>query len=138
MKALFVALTRTHLERIARMPKFMMILHHTPDAYQKLPPDELGQMFAANQVWKDNIISSGRFVSSEKLQEEGGKSVSLQKGRVSVTDGPYAEVKEVVGGYMVFRATDYAEALEVAQGCPLLKLGWIGLRQTDSLGCGGD
>jgi hypothetical protein len=64
--------------------------------------------------------------------------LSRQKGRLSVVDGPYAEAKEVVGGYFLFRAADYEEALELTRDCPFLDDFQIALRQTDPMGCGGE
>ena len=75
---------------------------------------------------------------SDKLAEEGGKLVSRSGGQVSVTDGPYSEAKEVVGGYFTIRAADYDEALALVKECPFLETGTIALRQTDPMGCGGE
>jgi hypothetical protein len=90
------------------------------------------------QEWVERIRASGRHVSSEKLAEEGGKLLSVKNGRLSVVDGPYAETKEVVGGYFVFRAADYDEAIKLARDCPFFEDGRIALRQTDPRGCGGE
>ena len=90
------------------------------------------------QAWMAKIHSSGRYVSSEKLAEEGGKLLGLQKGRLNIVDGPYTEAKEVVGGYFVFRAANYEEAIELTRDCPFLDDGRIELRQTDPMGCGGE
>ena len=54
----------------------------------------------------------------EKLAEEGGKVVSARRSRVTIVDGPYSETKEVVGGYFLVQAADYAEAVELARDCP--------------------
>jgi hypothetical protein len=90
------------------------------------------------QDWANKIRSSGRHVSSEKLGEEGGKRLSLKERRVSITDGPYIESKEVIGGYFLFRAANYEEAIEFTRDCPFLEDGTIVLRQTDPMGCGGE
>jgi hypothetical protein len=120
------------------MAKFMVILHNTPGLWRNLSPEEMQHKVQKYQAWVDRIRSSGRHVSSEKLGEEGGKLLSLQKGRVSVVDGPYSEAKEIVGGYFLFRAADYAEAVELTRDCPFLEDGRIELRQTDPMGCGGE
>jgi hypothetical protein len=120
------------------MAKFMLILHNTPGVWRNLSPEEMQRKVEKYQAWADKIRSSGRHVSSEKLGEEGGKLLSLQKGRVNITDGPYSEAKEVVGGYFLFRAANYEEAIELTRDCPFLEDGRIELRQTDPIGCGGD
>jgi hypothetical protein len=120
------------------MAKFMLILHSTPGIWQKISPEEMQQKVEKYQAWMDRIRSSGRYISSEKLGEEGGKILGLRNGRLNVTDGPYSESKEVVGGYFVFRAADYDEAIELTRDCPFLEDGVITIRQTDPVGCGGE
>ncbi len=57
------------------------------------------------------------------------------KARSPVTDGPYAESKEVVGGFFIIAAKDYEEACKIAQGCPHLKhYGRVEVRQIDKMG----
>jgi hypothetical protein len=119
------------------MPKFMLLMQHAPHKYQKMSPDELQKTMARYQVWMDRIRSSDRYVSSDKLQEEGGKVLSLAGGRLNVTDGPYSETKEVVGGYFMFRAANYEEALDLVRDHPFLADGTIVLRQVDPQSCGG-
>jgi hypothetical protein len=120
------------------MAKFMLILHNRPGVLRNLSPEEMQRKVEQYQAWIDKIRSSGRHVSSEKLGEEGGKLLSVYQGRVNIVDGPYSEAKEVVGGYFVFRAADYVEAIEVTRDCPFLEDGRIELRQTDPRGCGGE
>jgi hypothetical protein len=64
--------------------------------------------------------------------------VEVQEGGMRIVDGPYIETKEVIGGYIVLRAANYAEAVDLARDCPFLRLGKIAVRQTDPLGCGGE
>jgi hypothetical protein len=120
------------------MAKFMLILHNRPGVWRNLSPEEMQRKVEKYQAWANKIRSSGRHVSSEKLGEEGGKVLSQHKGHVTIVDGPYTEAKEVVGGYFLFRAADYDEALELTRDCPFLDDGRIELRQTDPMGCGGD
>jgi hypothetical protein len=120
------------------MAKFMLILHNTPGTWKNLSPEEMQQKVGRYQAWIEKIRSSGRHVSSEKLGEEGGKLLSLQKNRLNIVDGPYSEAKEVVGGYFLFRAANYDEAIELTRDCPFLEDGKIEIRQTDPMGCGGE
>jgi hypothetical protein len=120
------------------MAKFMLIVHETPGGFSKLSPSEIQHVIEKYQAWSDKMRASGRVVSSEKLREEGGRVLSLRQGKLSAVDGPYAEAKEVVGGYMVFRAENYDEALELVRDCPHLAFSRLELRQTDPAGCGGE
>jgi hypothetical protein len=120
------------------MAKFMLILHNTPGVWRNISPEEMQRKVEKYQAWINKVHSSGRHVASEKLGEEGGKLLSLQKGRLNVVDGPYSEAKEVVGGFFVFRAANYEEAIEITRDCPFLEDGRIEIRQTDPMGCGGE
>jgi hypothetical protein len=105
---------------------------------QNLSPEDAQRKVEKYQAWVKAIHSSGRHVSSEKLGEDGGKFLSLKNGRPMIVDGPYAETNEVVGGYFLFRAADYEEAIELTRDCPFLEDGRIEIRQTDPRGCGGE
>jgi hypothetical protein len=120
------------------MAKFMLIIHQTPGSWRQLSPEELQRKVEKYQAWVAKFKASGRYVSGEKLGDEGGKILSLQHGLPTLVDGPYIESKEVVGGYFLFRAADYNEAVELIRDCPFLQDGRIALRQTDPVGCGGE
>lgn len=66
-------------------------------------------------AWFTKLRADGHLKSPGQPLERAGKVV---RG-ASVTDGPYAETKEVVGGYSIVTATDLAQAVELAKGCPL-------------------
>ena len=70
------------------------------------------------KTWMEGLGSQGRFVSGQPLNEDG--SVIRGKKKV-VTDGPFAESKEIVGGYLMIKAKDLKEAVELSKGCPLLE-----------------
>jgi hypothetical protein len=120
------------------MAKFMLILHQTPGVWRNISPEEMQRKVHRYQAWIHKIRSSDRYVASEKLGEEGGKLLALQKGRLNIVDGPYSEAKEVVGGFFVFRAASYEEAIQLTRECPFLEDGRIEIRQTDPTGCGGE
>ena len=79
--------------------------------------------------WKNRAACWG----GEKLSEDGGKLLSMADGAIRVTDGPFVEAKEALGGYFAIKAADYDEAVEISKNCPHLKYGgWIELRKIDS------
>ncbi len=120
------------------MAKFMLIFHES-QGLRSLPPAEAENAMAKMQGWFSKIRDSGKYVNSDKLAEEGGKVLRKQNERILVVDGPYAEAKEVVGGYVTLRLGSYDEAIELSRTCPLLEFGGrIEVRQTDAMGCGGE
>lgn len=66
--------------------------------------------------WMQGLTDQGLFVSSEPLRD-AGKVVS-NKGNV-ITDGPFTEGKEIVGGYLICKAESLEEAVEFSKGCPI-------------------
>jgi hypothetical protein len=68
--------------------------------------------------WMGQLQSQGRLRGAGRLEDEG-RRLSRAQGRL-VVDGPYAEAKEAVGGFFIILAKDMAEAVQAAEGCPLL------------------
>ncbi|MGB0932377.1 MAG: YciI family protein [Chitinophagales bacterium] len=100
------------------MKEFMMLFRHVPSTV--IPSQE--DIAAEIKKWHDwigGVAAQGKFVSTNQLSYEG----RLVKPGNIVTDGPYAEVKEIIGGYMVVKAEDYDEAIEIAKNCPILGTG---------------
>jgi hypothetical protein len=120
------------------MAKFMLLLESPPGQWRDLSAEEIQRKVERYQAWADRVRTSGRYLSSEKLAEEGGKVLERRQGRLTVVDGPYAEAKEVVGGYFLFRAASFDEAIDLVRDCPFLEDYRLAIRQTDPTGCGGD
>jgi hypothetical protein len=101
------------------MNEFMMIFRHVPNPDYKPSPQELEAEIKKWQDWIGGIAAQGKFVSTNQLAYEG-KTVAPDG---VITDGPYAEVKEVVGGYVFVKATSLEEAITMAEGCPMFDHG---------------
>jgi hypothetical protein len=105
------------------MPKYMLFLHEDQGQFAHRPHDEMMRIIKEYGAWATKMREEKRFVGGEKLADDAGKVLRPKGGKIVVTDGPYAESKEIVGGYFAISARDYAEACEVAQACPHLKYG---------------
>jgi hypothetical protein len=66
------------------------------------------------------IAAQGKFGSTSRLSSEGAK---VLKPNNVVTDGPYAELKEIVGGSLTVKADSFDEAMKLAAGCPIFNIG---------------
>lgn len=95
----------------------MMIFRMTPTP--EVTPEQIQAGIKQWEDWIGGIAAQGKFLSTNQLGFEGK---TLHAGRV-ITDGPYAEVKEIVGGYVIVKADSLSEALELAEGCPILYMG---------------
>jgi hypothetical protein len=77
----------------------------------------------------DSLRESGHLIDARPLQSATtAVTVRVRKGRSSVTDGPYAETKEQLGGYFLIEARDLAEAVRIAESWPSARLGSIEVR----------
>ena len=68
-------------------------------------------------AWMGGLQQQGKLVGAQPLDESGKQVKGTRK---IVTDGPFMEGKEIVGGYLQCKASSYEEALEIAKGCPIL------------------
>lgn len=115
------------------MAKFMLILREEPAAFVGMSPDEMQAIIAEYGAWAGKLGQAGKLLGGNKLHDEGGRHMTARGGTLVTIDGPYAEAKEVVGGYFTIDAADYAEAEALAADCPHAKYGIIELRRVDEM-----
>jgi hypothetical protein len=100
------------------MPEYMLSVNHDdPDAYEPdMSPEEMQAVFAAVDAFNTEVQEAGAWVFGGGLEpRETATTVRLKDGDTLLTDGPYAETKEFLGGFWVIRAADLDEALEWAR-----------------------
>src|SRR6266567_7721726 len=86
-----------------------------------LSPEQIQKMVGQWYAWFERLTQEGKCKAGHPLEREG-KIVSGRKGR-TVTDGPFAESKEAIAGYLLLQVDDLSEALEIAKECPALEYG---------------
>ena len=86
---------------------------------KQMSPEQMQQNMNRWFAWIGELRSQGKFKAGEPLGDEG-RVLSGKKGQ-TVTDGPFVEGKEEVGGYLIVSAKDIAEAMELAKGCPIFE-----------------
>jgi hypothetical protein len=101
-----------------------MLLFRGQDWAKGLSPEEIQRVTGEWMAWFDGLMKAGKAKSGHPL-ELSGKTVTGNQGRVIVTDGPFAEAKETIGGYFFLEVADEAEALEIAKKCPGLPYGAV-------------
>jgi hypothetical protein len=67
--------------------------------------------------WMSSLNGQGKFAGAQPLKSTGKVIKGTSK---QVTDGPFIEGKEIVGGYLICKAASYEEAVEISKGCPIL------------------
>lgn len=83
-----------------------------------LSPEEVQAHMGEWQVWMQGLAEKGQLIDGEPLH---GKGKQVTGGGKVVTDGPFAEGAEIVGGYLMVNATSMEEATEISKGCPILQ-----------------
>jgi hypothetical protein len=99
---------------------YMLIFRGT-DWTKGLSPEEMQQVGEKWMAWFKGLMASGQVVAGNPLEKEG-KIVSGRNGKV-VSDGPFAESKEAIGGYFLLKVDTMEEAVAIAQQCPGLPHG---------------
>jgi hypothetical protein len=102
------------------MGRFLFIYRGGNDEYAKMSPEEMQQNMNQWGNWIREALQKGWMVDPGDALTPEGKVVSTRK---IVTDGPFVESKEVLGGYSVVQADSLAAAAELAKGCPALLTG---------------
>lgn len=99
------------------MSKFMLLLHNDPSGWAKLSPEEMQKAIEKYSAWRKKAVDSNR------LTVDAGKIVRSQNGKPRVSDGPYSETKEILGGYYTIEAANYDDAVEKALTHPHVEYG---------------
>jgi hypothetical protein len=98
-----------------------MLLYRTDEWYNKLSQEELQKLINQNKAWFEELTAQGKAKPGGALERKGA-IVSGVNGHI-VTDGPFAESKEAIGGYLVLDVETIEEAIAIAQSSPGLAYG---------------
>lgn len=103
------------------MKEFMYIFRGSianEQAFARLSAEEMQKEMQKWNAWMGKLANSGKLIGGQPLAPEG----KVLKGTAKkVTDGPFTEGKDIVGGYLLIKATDFNEAVELSKGCPSLE-----------------
>jgi hypothetical protein len=96
---------------------------------ETMSDEESAEHFADYARFTDEIRASGHLVTCDRLQgPETARTVRVRGGRTKFTDGPYAETKELIGGFYVLEADDLDEAVAIAERIPGAAIGCVEVR----------
>lgn len=108
------------------MEKFMLIFRQNPEALQSAAPEEIQANLGRWITWLNDLGQQGKLAGGEQLTP----NAKVVTNKLIVTDGPFTEAKEIVGGYVIINTTDIDEALAIAKTCPNLEFeGSVEVRQ---------
>src|SRR4029453_15681804 len=118
------------------MTQYMLLLHQGPGNMADLPREKMMEVVKRYYTWSATMREKGKLVGGEKLAAGGVRHIKVKDGKPVASDGPYAEAKDVIGGYFVIEAKDAAEAETIARDCPHLSLSgtnWVEIRPIDDM-----
>ena len=107
--------------------KYLLLIHqgdtptpHTPEAWARLSQDEQNAVYAAYKAINENpAVTPGGAMQPP----ETATTVRVKDGATLTTDGPFAEIKEAIGGFLVYEAPDLDAAIELAASIPAASMG---------------
>jgi hypothetical protein len=109
--------------------KYMLLIHDDERSWGTMSEAERQQIMAEYRRFTDEIRASGHFQSGSQLQPTStATSVRIRHGKRLVTDGPFAETQEQLGGYYLVEAKDLDEAISLAARLPSARMGTIEVR----------
>jgi hypothetical protein len=109
--------------------RYLCLIYLDEGELAAMPERDMDALNARHLAFNDEILGSGHFIEAEALQPAAATTcVRVRNGKATLTDGPYAETKEMVAGFYVIEARDLNEAIQVASRIPSAPLGTVEVR----------
>jgi hypothetical protein len=114
--------------------KFLVLIYNEPALLEALPPSEFDTTMRGCFDKADQLKRDGKLLDSRMLKSPStAKSIRVRNGRQTTHDGPYAEAKEVLGGFNLIEAEDMDEALRIAAEFPWSQTGCVEVRPLEDM-----
>src|SRR5262252_3661372 len=109
--------------------KYMLLVHHDEEAFRERPQIERDSFLQKSVSLANELHASGRYLGAAPLHPTAETTcVQVRNGKKFVTDGPFAETREQIGGYFLIEAANQAEAIEIAAKIPGAMIGTVEVR----------
>ena len=109
--------------------KYMLLIYDEEKAFAKLSDAERGAIYAEYRQFGEQLRSAGQYISGSQLQpSSAATSVRIRDAKRLLTDGPFAETREQLGGYYLIEAKNLDEAIALAAKVPSARMGTIEVR----------
>jgi hypothetical protein len=111
--------------------RYLCAVYCEPGTLEALPAAEKLSLDRDSVAYDIELQRQGHYIASDALQPANeARTVRVRRGRASIVDGPFAETKEHLGGFILIEAKDMNEALAIAEKIPMAKYGTIEVRPT--------
>ena len=109
--------------------KYICLIYDEEKKWVTMPKEESDAIMGEYFAFTNSIKKSGQYIAGDPLQPtQTASTVRVRQGKISATDGPFAETKEQLGGYYLIEAKDLNEAIQVASRIPSARTGSIEVR----------
>lgn len=109
--------------------KYLCLVYFEQSIWDTMSESDAAAINKESMAYDEELKNSGYLITAQALQSvQTATTLSVRNGNVSVTDGPFAETKEVLGGFLLIEARDLNDAIRVASRVPLARLGKIEVR----------
>ena len=117
--------------------RYLCLVFHEEDTIDALPDSEYNAIIDGVIEYRDELRRSGHYIASSPLQSvRTATTIRVRNGKVTITDGPFAETKEQLGGFYLIEAVDLNDAIRLASRMPPACLRSIEVRPLKEIGCG--
>ncbi|MEO5800801.1 MAG: YciI family protein [Gemmatimonadales bacterium] len=115
--------------------RYLCLIYSNESEWEAMSPAEIGAYMGEYNAFTKSVQESGHYIGGNPLQPTStATTVRLRNGKVSMTDGPFAETKEQLGGYYLINARDLNEAVQIASRIPSARIGSIEVRPIQEIG----
>lgn len=112
--------------------KYLCLLYDDETSWANMTPSDMDAVMGDYHGFTNDIKAKGQYVAGEALKPVAtATTVRVRNGKVSTTDGPFAETKEQLGGFYLIEAKDLNEALAVAAKIPAARTGSVEVRPVE-------
>lgn len=109
--------------------KYMLLIYHEEQAWDSYMEAQRQEIYGEYRELMQDLVTNGQFLAGDELQPAAtARSVQVRDGKALVTDGPFAETREQLGGFFLIEAEDMDEALRIAGRIPSARTGSIEVR----------
>jgi hypothetical protein len=112
-----------------RAMQYLLLIYENEKAWEDMSPEQSGAMFGEYMQFTQTVKQSGHLIAGEALQPIAtATTVRTRNGKTTMTDGPFAETREQLGGFYLINAKDLDEATAIAARIPSVRHGSIEIR----------
>jgi hypothetical protein len=109
--------------------KYLCQVYIDEQKLDAIPDSEFESLVGQSLAYDEELRKSGHFITAQALQRVlTASTVRVRKGKMSITDGPFAETKEQLGGFILINANDLNDAIQIASRIPMARWGSIEVR----------